>query len=229
MRLETAPSMSATELPAEASQEAVPRVAGASVADEHAPLAGLAGHGAIEAAYDRCAVGLFRYVFVRVGRDRDATDDLMQQLWLAALKNAAGVGPDGFEFWLRSVAGRLIADHFRKAYRRGGSKRARVFDPAQTAGLAQRLQTEQVSAEALADQDLKDQLALAITELSAQEQQLVLDHYVRERTHAEIAAEQGVSQRSIEGRLYRARRSLLDRLRHWLRPQEQTETERTWP
>lgn len=214
MRLETAPSMNAPEPPPDARLEAAPRVA---------------GHGAIEAAYDRCATGLFRYVFVRVGRDRDAADDLMQQLWLAALKNGGGVRGEDFEFWLRSVAGRLIADHFRKAYRRGGSKRARVFDPAQTAGLAKRLETERLPAAALADQDLKDQLALALTELSAQEQQLVLEHYVRERTHAEIAAEQGVSQRSIEGRLYRARRGLLDRLRHWLGQQDQSDIEGAKP
>lgn len=170
--------------------------------------------GAIEAAYDRCAAGLFRYVFVRLGRDAAAADDVMQQLWLAAVKNAHSVPAAELEFWLRGVAGRLIADHFRKAYRVGGARGAVSMSAAEAAGLASRLERDD-AADPLADTELRNRLALAITELPAEEQDLLMDHYVRQRSQADLARDRGVSERGIEGRLYRLRRSLLDCLRGW--------------
>ena len=61
---------------------------------------------------------------------------------------------------------------------------------------------------------MSDQLLLAITELTSEEQELIVGHYFHGRSHDELAAECGLSPRAIEGRLYRARRALREKLWH---------------
>ena len=49
---------------------------------------------------------------------------------------------------------------------------------------------------------------LAITALDADAQEIVIARYVDDASHAQLAARFGVSERAIEGRLYRARQAL---------------------
>jgi RNA polymerase sigma factor (sigma-70 family) len=173
---------------------------------------------AMDAAFDRCSRALYRYVVVRVG-DAHLADDLMQQLWLQARNSRADVPKNELEFWLRSIARNLVRTHWRTQARRPAS--VPLPDPELAADLADRLVSEELPPELLERKEVQDQMLLAITELTADEQELIVEHYFHDRSHAQLADRLGLSPRAIEGRLYRARQALRERLRHQKQRPEQ--------
>ena len=166
----------------------------------------------MEYLFDRYSVGIYRYISLRVGRNQALADELMQQLWLQACKSGGAVPPDEFEFWLRRVAKNLISDHWRRKHRRPAQ--IPIENAAIAGELAKRIDCELLPAEALQKQELLDQVALAVTALPAADQELVILHYVQGRSFGEIGERFGMSERAIEGRLYRARRKLKELLAH---------------
>ena len=166
----------------------------------------------MEYLFDRYSVGIYRYISLRVGRNQALADELMQQLWLQACKSGGAVPPDEFEFWLRRVAQNLISDHWRRKYRRPAQ--IPIENAAIAGELAKRIDSELLPAEAVQKQELLDQVALAVTALPSAEQELVILHYVQGRPFKEIGERLGMSERAIEGRLYRARQKLKELLAH---------------
>ncbi len=160
----------------------------------------------LDAAFDRCARGLHRFIMIRVGGDSHLADDLMQQLWLRAARRGHGVPTDELAFWLRAVARNLVHDHWRTAARRPAH--LPMSDPALAAELSERLVTEELPAAVLDRREVRDQLLLAVTELRDDEQALIIEHYFRGASQAELACKLGISDRAVEGRLYRARQAL---------------------
>lgn len=166
---------------------------------------------AVDAAFDRCKRSIYRYIVVRVG-DVHLADDLMQQLWLLARTSNADVPDNELEYWLRGIAKNLVRTHWRRQARRPAS--LPLADPGLAGELADRLAGEELPPETLQQKEVRDQLLLAITELHSDEQELIVEHYFHGRPHADLAAEYGLSVRGVEGRLYRARQALRDKLKH---------------
>ncbi len=175
-------------------------------------VAAAAGHegDAMERAFDACAAALYRYFVVRTG-DAHLADDLMQQLWLAAKRGWNGVPAANVEYWLRAIAKNLIRTHWRREARRPGNRPC--ADPALAAALAERLATEPLADAELERREVRDQLLLAITALCASDQELIIGCYLDGRSHASLAESLGVSERAVEGRLYRARAALREKLK----------------
>ena len=165
----------------------------------------------MHAAFDRCSRAIYRYIVVRVG-DPHLADDLMQQLWLQARTGRSDVPPAQQEFWLRGIAKNLVRSHWRREKRRG--MRTVSADPALAGELAERMCRDPLPTEFMERREMQTQLLLAITELGTNEQELIIGHYFRGLPHADLARELGLSLRAIEGRLYRARRQLRDKLKH---------------
>ena len=166
----------------------------------------------MEYLFDRYSVGIYRYISLRVGRNRALADELMQQLWLQACKSGGAVPPDEFEFWLRRVAKNLISDHWRRKHRRPAQ--IPIENAAIAGELAKRIDSQLLPAEAVQKQELLDQVALAVTALPSEEQELVILYYVQGRPFKEIGERLGMSERAVEGRLYRARQKLKELLAH---------------
>lgn len=166
----------------------------------------------IEMAFDRCGRGLYRYIALRTG-DSHLADDLMQQLWLSATTRAAIVPDDDLEAWLMAIARNLVRAHWRRTATRPAH--VPIADSMMSAELAKRLATEELPPEIVERRELCDQLLLAVTALRSQEQDLIVGHYFHGRTLAELVAAQGLSERAVEGRLYRARQSLRETLREF--------------
>lgn len=166
----------------------------------------------VQAACDRCSRGLYRYFAVRAGGDAHLADDLMQQLWLQVSRSRASIPRDEVDYWLIGIARNLIRAHWRKKKRR--PEHVPIADPHLAAELSRRLVTETLPLRILEKREVRDQLLLALTELRSAEQELIVGHYFRGRSQAALAEELGVSERAVEGRLYRARRSLRDKLQH---------------
>jgi len=165
----------------------------------------------IEAAFDRCADALYRFLVVRAGGDVHLADDLMQQLWVQA-RHLDGT-PDGeVEFRLRAIARNLLRTHWRRESRH--AKHVPLADPRAAADVARQLVGGELPGESLERREMHDQLLLALTELPAEQQDLLVAVYFRGCSHAQLAARLGVSERAIEGRLYRARGALREKLEH---------------
>lgn len=167
----------------------------------------------MQAAFDRCARSLYRFVLVRVGGDPHLADDILQQTWCQACQHSGGVPPDEVEFWLRAVARNLIRTHWRRIGRR--PRHAPLPDAELAAEIAAQMTTRPVALDTLTRKEVEQQLLLAITELDSDEQELIVEHYFHGCSHEELAGRLRLSARAIEGRLYRARQSLRNRLEHF--------------
>ncbi len=183
-----------------------------------------AGADDIGAVFDACAGALYRYFAVRLGGDRHAADDLMQQLWLQAQRLAPAGTPEGdgsvsasaatpreiLEYRLRRIATNLVRTHWRRAGRRPAH--VPLPEPALAAELASRLVTEELPETLLSRSEVHAQLLLALTELPADQQELLVEYYFHGRSHADLARQYATSDRAVEGRLYRARNALREKL-----------------
>jgi RNA polymerase sigma factor (sigma-70 family) len=166
----------------------------------------------VGACFERIAHALFRYFAVRVG-DADLVDDLMQQLWLRARLSAEAVRGADPEPWLWQIARNLL----RETYRRRDRERARggaVADAELARQLAEQLDTTDLPETVLAQREVRDQLLLALTALPSEPQELLIAFYFDGRSHADLARCHQVSERAIEGRMYRARLALREQLAH---------------
>jgi RNA polymerase sigma factor (sigma-70 family) len=165
----------------------------------------------LAAAYDRLGGSLYRFFYVRVGRDEHLAADLMQGLWAAAARNAGKVPEREIEFWLRGVARNLLNTHWRRVSARPAH--VAVDDGKLGAALANRIGRERLPLAELEKREVQDRLLRAITSLPAADQDLVFAHYFEGIAQVDLAVRVGMSARAIEGRLYRARQMLREALR----------------
>jgi RNA polymerase sigma-70 factor (ECF subfamily) len=162
--------------------------------------------------FETTCEALYRFILVRVGGNRHAADDLLQQVCEAAAgKRGLPDESDACEAYLRGMARNLLRRYWRKARR--SPVHVPIEDAAAARQLVEDMESRPLPPEALARKEIARHLMLAITSLSASEQQLVFSFYFEGCSHADIAAQGGVSVKSIETRLYRVR----ERLRRILR------------
>lgn len=186
-----------------------PAPPGAANVCTHAGSACVDGE-ALGRVYHTCCAALFRFLMVRTGNDRALCDDLMQTLWVKASQGCGGVPEAELEIWLRTVARNLLVTHMRKE---GAARRNLPRADARLAlELAEGVEQGAFPFDALKRQEARDQLLLAMTALPAEEQDLLVAHYVRGEQQAAIAARVGAPVRGIEAKLYRARKALRERL-----------------
>lgn len=176
--------------------------------DERAPAVGGAprsredrasGFARFEREFDRCGPSLYRYFVVRTG-DPHLADDLMQQLWVQARPGGSDLPDDRIEPWLRAIAKNLVRTHWRTVARRPAHR--------SLADAAALLTGDDVPDSILQRREIQEQLLLAITSLPAADQELIVGCYFDELPHATLGAQLGISERAVEGRLYRARTAL---------------------
>lgn len=167
-------------------------------------------------AHQRNARSLFRYFLVRTGRDAHLSDELMQQLWIACREASGQLAPEPVR-WLWTVARNLVAAHWRRT--RSRPAQLPIADPRIAAELAERLADDDLPDDLLEKKEVHDQLLLALTTLDGDVQDLLVDHYFHGLPHDALAGRLGIGARAVEGRLYRARQQLRERLAS-LDPQE---------
>ena len=67
-----------------------------------------------QSVFDRCFGEVYGYVAYRLSPDRDAAQDVTQEVFLAAWQNWDAYRGDGLVLsWLRGIARRKVADHLR--------------------------------------------------------------------------------------------------------------------
>lgn len=166
----------------------------------------------LRGAFQRCGAALYRYAVVRTGGDTHLADDLMQQLWVQARSAGVAAPASEMEFWLRGILKNLIRTHWRQVGRRPAH--VPTADAEMAADLSRRLVTQEVPRDIMERREAREQLLLAITALDSDDQELIVAHYFEQQSQVALARRLGLSPRAIEGRLYRARQALRERLAH---------------
>jgi len=147
---------------------------------------------------------LYRFILVRVGSDVHAAEDVLQQTALVALTHArAPASAEDQEGWLRGIAKNLVLRHWRTARRDAAtapnSKSRLALE------LLTRLQAPEPVETRLLHDEQREQLLRSVAELTHEEQALLYAFYRQGKTRGQIAQDLGVTDKSVESRLYRAR------------------------
>lgn len=174
-------------------------------------------HERLRRVFNAGCDGLYRYILVRLGGDRDAADELLQQTCHEAARHRRVPYDDTeCEMWLRGVARNLIRRHWRRLKRQ--RRHVPIEDGKFTSRLVEDLESRPLPPDVMIQEETARQLLLAVTSLRAADQRLVFAFYFEGRSHADMAEGLGVSVKSVEARLYRVR----IRLRAILRDHERT-------
>ncbi len=153
----------------------------------------------IRGIYVETIDGLYRFVASRCDGDRDLAEDVTQETWLRAIRAWRGSGlPDRPAAWLTTTARNILRNHFRTHRRRPPH---------------QQLDETMLAAPDPTDGDaLRSSLRGALARLPGATSRLLEAFHFRRQSVAAIAAEYGLSERAVEGRLRRARQKLREQI-----------------
>jgi len=144
------------------------------------------------AIYDRHFRDVYAYVAYRLGGRQAAVEDVVEEVFLAALKALPGFRPDRPVLaWLRAIARNKVADHFRA--------QERAHAP---------LPDGQVAADAPATSPAQERAArvsAAMRALPAHYVDLLEEKYLDGLSVRQMAARRGVNPKAVESALSRAR------------------------
>lgn len=151
---------------------------------------------------DEAGPTVYGFVLARVGGDRAAADDIVQDTFVEAVKSAAGYrGDAAITTWLCAIARRRLARHY-EAERRAAAVTSASADAAVTAA-------PMVEEEAV---DRRDEVVRALGRLSAIHRQVLVRKYLDGWSVAEIATEVGRTRVQVQSLLQRARDGLRSEL-----------------
>lgn len=137
--------------------------------------------------------GLFRFTVRRCGGDRDLAEDITQETWLRAVRSWRSEGiPERPLAWLCTVAARLLSNH----------RRSIAQHPVELDGREAVAPDERSARDRTARRSL---LERALRRLPDVQHRLLEAFHLEGRRIADIARDLGTSERSVEGRLRRAR------------------------
>jgi RNA polymerase sigma-70 factor (ECF subfamily) len=149
-------------------------------------------------SYRESVHALYRFVSLRSGGDRSLAEDVTQETWLRAVKAWRDQGlPENPIAWLKTVARNLLLNHFRRV-------RTLSLDamPADWRGVVSE-DGDQWKAP-----DHAALLAWGLARLKPHQSSLLEAFHLEGRSVREIAQDEGLSERAVEGRLRRARQKL---------------------
>ena len=154
---------------------------------------------------------LYGYVSRRVGANRPLAEDIVQETWLRALTSWRTRGtPDQPGAWLFRVARNLLVSHFRR-------NRPQPVDPNELEIADNRLSVETPSAATL--------VHWGMSRLKRRQASLIEAFHFEGKSIRDIAKQDGLSERAVEGRLRRARQNLRKHLDPYERPGTRLATE----
>jgi RNA polymerase sigma-70 factor (ECF subfamily) len=147
------------------------------------------------ALYDEAFDGLYAYVRWRCGGLADRADEVVQDVWLTAVRRLAAFDPGrgGFAAWLRGIAANLLRNHFR---RRRPRPLAEAGDPA--------------CADAGAARERAERVAEALAELPQRYEAVLRAKYLEGHSVQEIADAGAETAKAVESLLVRARQAFRD-------------------
>lgn len=167
--------------------------------------------------YDRHERPVYRFLLRSLGGDAARADDLLQETWLAVIRNAAGYEPRArFTTWLFGIARTRLIDHWR-AQRNDVSLDAANDPDDPDAALVDRIagaRGDEPEVRALSRAQAQAFVA-AVEKLPAAQREALLLHLEAELTLDEIARLAGVGMETAKSRLRYAFAKLRAALEEW--------------
>jgi RNA polymerase sigma-70 factor (ECF subfamily) len=147
------------------------------------------------ALYDEAFTPVYRFVSFRTGRDEERAEDVLQEVWLIAVRKIRRFDPQrcSFEGWLKTIAVNVVRNHRRKWRKLAGQ----AGEPSEGA--------ERAAGRSGASIELAEQIALAMTDLPSAYQSVLRERYQEHLSVAEIASNRGTTNKAAESLLARAR------------------------
>ncbi len=160
------------------------------------------------AHFSRLVEKYTNYVFsicFGVLQDTHAAEDVTQEAFMKAYLNIQRFEQDGFKAWLARIATNTSIDHLRKRQRESQREAKLEEETDRNSQIAP-------SAEAAVLQELRQQqLRRLVASLPEHYRAVVERYYFRDQGYSQIARELGISAKTVESQLYRARKLLKTR------------------
>lgn len=146
--------------------------------------------------------GLIYYIVSNIVEDQENIEECMNDIYMKIWKaiNSYSKEKSKFTTWITTISRNSAIDYYK------GKQ-----------GIHEELREEFVDKSSTEDEVVKREnselLKVAINSLSSEEQQIFYRKYYYMQKTSQIAAELGLTERSIEGKLYRMRKKLQKKLR----------------
>ncbi len=146
--------------------------------------------------------GLIYYIVKNIVEDQENIEECMNDIYMKIWKSINSYSKEKSKFttWITAISRNTAIDYYK-----------------QKQGIYEELREDFVDKYSTEDEVLKrensDLLKEAINTLSSEEQQIFYRKYYFLQKTSQIAAELGLTERSVEGKLYRMRKKLQKKLR----------------
>lgn len=154
---------------------------------------------------------LYLLILGRVGGDRNAAEDLIQEVFLAALSSLDNFrGESSFYTWLRSIAVHKINDFYRRQAREPEPEDSSPEFPG--TALDQARDDGPTAFTRMESEETRRSVHDALVSLPRDYRRVLVLKYLHEMPVLEISRLMGRSPKSVEGLLTRARKAMRDNL-----------------
>jgi RNA polymerase sigma-70 factor (ECF subfamily) len=151
---------------------------------------------------------LYSLVFAQVGRDETVAEDVVQEVFLAALSSLDKFRGDSQLYtWLRSIAFHKINDFYRHQGREPKPKKSFPdFDAMKQ--LEQTGDNEPATSTMMESEEIRQSVHQALADLPEDYQEVLVLKYLKDMPVLAISEIMGRSPKSVEGLLSRARKAM---------------------
>lgn len=174
---------------------------------------------ALQALFDETVDGVYAFVFFRVGKDKAAAEDIVQETYLAAMGRLQSPGPAGpgdfdaargsLKAWLCQLSRNIARAHL------ASQRRTEELDMWDRVDRVMMEAFDRIERDALVDEvierrETRDLVHLAMSSLPDLYRRALEEKYVEERPLDRMAKDRGVSEDAVKSLLARARRAFRD-------------------
>ena len=154
---------------------------------------------------------LHSMILAQVDRDEAIAEDLVQEVFLAALSSLDKFRGDSQLYtWLRSIALHKINDYYRHQARQPKSREP--FADYEGLELEQTRANEPATHTVMEDEEVRESVHQALADLPDDYQEVLVLKYLKDMPVLAISQIMGRSPKSVEGLLSRARKAMRDNL-----------------
>jgi len=165
----------------------------------------------IEEFYTSYRKKLYYLILEQVDRNQAVTEDLVQEVFLAALSSLDKFrGESRLYTWLRSIAFHKINDFYRRQ-----AREPRLEEPlpgTDAVKLDPAADNEPAIFSAMESEETRQEVQQALVDLPEDYQEVLVLKYLEDLPVVEISQVMGRSQKSVEGLLSRARKAMRENL-----------------
>jgi RNA polymerase sigma factor (sigma-70 family) len=154
--------------------------------------------------YEKYRPFLYRTIFP-LAKTREDTEEVLQDVFLRIFHSLPTYQNQGFKTWMARIAVNKAIDFTRKK-----QKKPKVEDAEKELYVLK--EPDNTPEQVLLEKETKNDLHRRLQEVPVNYREVLTAYYLEEKTQQEIAISQGVQEKTIEMKLFRARRWVKE---HW--------------